>query len=234
MNLGEAGITKERATFISAIGSGDVATACVGRKKKNITVTAGRENYGIAGEGIDFACAQIAGDNSLGMTIDQNKVEHLGLRKHFHRAKGDLPAEGLIGPEQQLLAGLAAGVKRPRNLRSAERTIGEQPAILARERHALLGALIDDEIANFGQPVNVRFARTEIAAFDRVVKQSENAVAVVLVILGSIDSALRRDGMGTARRILITKTFHAITKFTESGRGRSAGQSRTDHNNLEF
>ena len=113
MNLGEAGITKERATFISAIGSGDVATACVGRKKKNIAVTAGREHYRISGEGIDFAGTKIAGDDPLGMTIDQHEVEHLGLREHFHRAEGDLPAEGLIRPEQKLLAGLAAGVKRP-------------------------------------------------------------------------------------------------------------------------
>ena len=113
MNLGEAGITKERATFISAIGSGDVATACVGRKKKNIAVTAGRENYSVAGEGIDFAGAQIAGDNSLGVTIDQNKVEHLGLREHFHRAERDLPAHCLISAEQKLLAGLSTGVKRP-------------------------------------------------------------------------------------------------------------------------
>src|SRR4026208_281080 len=108
MNLGEAGITKERATFISAIGSGDVATPCVGRKEKNISVATSSKNNGIAGEGIDFPGAQIAGDYSLGMTIDQNKIEHLGLRKHFHRADGDLPAEGLIRPEQKLLAGLAA------------------------------------------------------------------------------------------------------------------------------
>src|SRR5258708_38098710 len=148
MNLGEARITKKRAAFVSAIGSGDVASPRVGRKEKNIAVTAGRENNGIAGEGIDFAGAQIAGDNSLGVTIDQNKVEHLGLRKHFHRAERDLTAEGLIRPEQQLLAGLAAGVKRPRNLRPAEGTIGKQPAILARERHALLSTLIDDEIAD--------------------------------------------------------------------------------------
>src|SRR4029077_6339420 len=124
-------------------------------KKKNIAVATGRENYGIAGEGINFAGAEVAGDNPLGMTIDQNKVKHLGLRKHFRRAEGDLPAERLIGSEQQLLAGLAAGVKRPRNLRPTEGTIGEQPAILPRERHALLGTLIDDEIADFGQSVNV-------------------------------------------------------------------------------
>ena len=80
-------------------------------------------------------------------------------------------------------------------------------------------------IADFGQPINVRFARTKIAAFDRVVEQSINAVAVVLIIFRGIDSALRRDGMGAARRILITKTFHPIAELAERGRGRTAGQA---------
>src|SRR6476469_8171040 len=40
--------------------------------------------------------------------------------------------------------------------------------------------------------------------------------------------------MRATRRILITKTFHPITKLAQSGRGRSAGQSRTDHNDLKF
>src|SRR5438270_5296488 len=134
MNLGETRITKKGATFVSAIGGGDVAAAGVGRKEKNIAVTAGRENYGIAGKSIDFAGAKLAGDDSPGVTIDEDEVEHLGLREHFHRAERDLPAEGLIGAEQKLLAGLAASVKRPRDLRPAEVTIGEQSAILARKR----------------------------------------------------------------------------------------------------
>ena len=112
MNLGEARITKKGAAFVSAIGGGDVATARVGRKKKNIAVTAGRKNNGVAGESTDFPRAKVAGDDSLGVTINQHEIEHLGLGEHFHRAERDLPAEGLIGPEQKLLAGLAAGVKR--------------------------------------------------------------------------------------------------------------------------
>src|SRR5205814_4345145 len=117
------------------------------------------------------------------------------LREHFYRAERDLPAQGLVGTEQKLLAGLAAGGKRPRNLRAAEGAIGEESAILARERHALLGALIGDEIADFGQPANLCFARTEIAALDRVVKQSEHAIAVILIIFGSVDASLCRDRM---------------------------------------
>src|SRR6266487_5401149 len=87
MNLGEARIAEEGTPFVSAIGRGDVAAARVGRKKKNIAVTPGRENYGVAREGLDFPCTKIAGDDALGMTVNQNKVEHLGLRKHFHRAE---------------------------------------------------------------------------------------------------------------------------------------------------
>src|SRR4029453_11620818 len=106
MNLGEARIAEEGAPFVCAIGGGDVAAARVGRKKKNIAVTPRRENYGVAGEGLDFPGAKVAGDDSLGVTINQNKIEHLGLRKHFHRAERDLAAHCLISAEQKLLAGL--------------------------------------------------------------------------------------------------------------------------------
>src|SRR6266496_2642717 len=87
MNLGEARIAEEGTPFVSAIGRGDVAAARVGRKKENIAVTPGRENYGVAREGLDLPRTKIAGDDALGMTVNQNKVEHLGLRKHFHRAE---------------------------------------------------------------------------------------------------------------------------------------------------
>src|SRR5207237_10275394 len=83
-------------------------------------------------------------------------------------------------------------------------------------------------------PVNGRLARTEIAALDRVLKQPENAIAVVLIIFRCVDSALGSNGMGATRRILITKTLHPITKFAEGGRSRSPGQSRADHNDLKF
>ncbi len=66
-------------------------------------------------------------------------------------------------------------------------------AVLARERNALSDALIDDVAANFSESINVRFARAKIAAFDRVVEQAINAVAIVLIIFRGIDSALGRD-----------------------------------------
>ena len=47
MNLCEAGIGEERASFVSAIGGGDVAAARIGREIKHISVSPGGEHDGI-------------------------------------------------------------------------------------------------------------------------------------------------------------------------------------------
>ena len=98
----------------------------------------------------------------------------------------------------------------------------------------MFDALIDDQIADFGETINVCLARTKIAAFDRVVEQSVNAVAVVLIIFRGVDSALRRDRMGATRRILITKTFHPITEFAEGRCSGTAGETAADNDDLEL
>ena len=79
--------------------------------------------------------------------------------------------------------------------------------------------MVDDQIADFGKAIDIRFARTEIAAFDGVVEQTENAVAVVLIILRGVDPALRRDAVRAARAVLITETLHVIAHFSEAGCG---------------
>ena len=84
------------------------------------------------------------------------------------------------------------------------------------------------------QPINVRFARTEIAALDRVVEQTENAVAVVLIIFRGVDSALRGDAVRAARAVLVTETLHVVTLFAQRGRGRAAGQSAADDDDFEL
>ena len=113
MDLGEAGIGEERAFFVSAIGGGDVAAARIGREIKNISVTAGREHDRVGRVLLDLSRNQIARDDSLGVTIDNDQIEHLGLRKHLHRAGRHLTAKGLVASEKQLLAGLSARIKRP-------------------------------------------------------------------------------------------------------------------------
>ena len=113
--------------------------------------------------------------------------------------RADLAFERLVGAEQQLLAGLAAGVEGARHLRAAEGAVVEVAAVFAGERHALRHALVDDVDADLRQAVDVGFARAEVAALDRVVEQAVDAVAVVLIILGGVDAALRGDAVRAPR-----------------------------------
>ena len=94
--------------------------------------------------------------------------------------------------------------------------------------------MIDDQIADFREAINVRFPRAKIAALDRVVKETENAVAVVLIILGGINSTLSRDAMSAAWAVLVTETFHLVTELAQRGCRRSASQTASDDDDLKF
>src|SRR5690242_4654307 len=131
MNLGETGIGKERTFFVGAIRGCDVAAAGVSRKIEDVAIAASREHNGVAGVLVDLTGAQVACDDSFGVAIDNDNVEHLTLREHLDVACGDLPAKRLITTEKKLLPSLAPRVKRSRDLGAAEGAVGEQAAVLA-------------------------------------------------------------------------------------------------------
>ena len=149
-------------------------------------------------------------------------------REHLDLAEADLPLQRLVGAEQQLLPGLAARVERARHLRAAEGAVVEQPAVLARERHALRDALIDDVDRHLGQAIDVGFACAEVAALDRVVEEPVDRVAVVLVVLGGVDAALRRDRVRPPRRVLVAEALDVVAELGQRRRGRRARQPRAD------
>ncbi len=142
---------------------------------------------------------QVASHDAARVAVDHDQVQHFGARDHLHLASRYLPFERLVSAQQQLLSGLPARIKGARNLRAAEGAVVELPAVLACERHALCHALVDDVHADLRQPVHVGFARAEIAALHRVVEQAVDAVAVVVIVLGGVDAALRGDGVRAAR-----------------------------------
>jgi hypothetical protein len=156
---------------------------------------------------LDLAGDEVAHDDAAGVAVDDDEVEHLGARcVHLHAARADLRDQRLVGAEQELLAGLAAGVEGARDLRAAEGAVVEQAAVLAGEGHALGDALVDDVVADLGEAVDVGLAGAEVAALDGVVEEAVDAVAVVLVVLGGVDAALGGDEW--ARRGLSWKQKH--------------------------
>ena len=87
--------------------------------------------------------------------------------------------------------------------------------------------------ADFGEAINVRFARAEIAALDRVVEEAVNAVAVVRVIFRGVDSALGGDAVRAARTVLVTERFDVVALLAQRGGGRAAGETGADDDDLE-
>src|ERR1700722_14545149 len=136
----------------------------------------------------DLPTEQVANDNPFGVTVYYDDVQKLGSRKHFHAAGSDLMGESLVGAQQQRLAGLASSVKSSRYLRPTKRTIGQHPAVFPGKRDSLGHALVNDIHADFGQSIDIRFSGTEIATFDRVVKQAINPITVVLIILSGVNT----------------------------------------------
>src|SRR5438045_514771 len=163
------------------------------------------------------------------MAINHDEIEHLRLREHRDVSACNLPTERLVCTEEKLLTGLAARIKGSRHLCSAKGAIGQQTAVFPCKRHPLLDTMIDDQIADFCEPINIRFAGTKIATFDGVVEQTENTIAIVLVILRGIDSALSGNAMGAAWAILITEAFHVVTQLAQCGSRGGTRKAAADY-----
>ena len=150
------------------------------------------------------------------------------------RPVGHLAHQGAVGPQQELLAGLAPGVKGPGDLGAAEGAVGQKPAVFPGKGNALGHAMVDDKVADLGQAVDIAFPGPEIAALDGVVKEPPDAVAVVGIIFGRIDAALGRDAVGPAGAVLDTEGLDVVAQLRQRGRGGAAGQAGAHHDDVKF
>ena len=177
---------------------------------------------------------EIAHRDALRLVVHDHEVEHLRARVERHAPGLHLSGERAVCAEQKLLTRLAPGVEGAGNLCAAEGAGGEIAGVVAGKGHALGHALVDDVQGELRQAVDVRLARAEVAALDRVVEEPLDAVAVVRVVLGRVDAALGRDAVGAARRVLEAEDVHVVAEFAEGSRGRCACQARADDDDAEL
>ena len=163
VDLREAGIGEGRALLVGAPDRRPVAALGVGREIKDVAVPARRQAHGVREVRLDLARDHVPHDDAASPAVHDDELLHLVAREHLDGAQADLAFERLVGAEQELLAGLAARVEGPRDLRAAEGPVVEEPAVLAGEGHALRDALVDDVRRNLGQPVDVGLAGPEIS-----------------------------------------------------------------------
>ena len=234
MNLRETGVREGRAALMRAPDGGAVRPLGVGRKIKNVAVAAGCQYHRVCDVGFYFPGDEIAGDDTTRAPVDHHKIQHFGARQHLDASGIHLSFESLICPQQELLSRLPARVKRAGNLRPAKRPVRQQTAVFTGERHALRDALIDDIDADLRQPINVVLAGAEIAALNGVVEEAVDAVAIVLVVLGSVDAALRCDGVRAPRAVLKAEALNVVAEFAQRCGGGSAGKPGTYYDHVEF
>src|SRR5690606_9197688 len=144
VDLRVAGVGEAGAALVGAPDGGGVGLAGVGREVEDVVVAAGGEDDGVAGVTVELAGDEVAGDDALGHAVDHDEVNHLVLGDELDRAGTDLLGERGVGTEEELLAGLAAGVEGAGDLGAAEGAVGEQAAVFAGEGHALANTLVDD------------------------------------------------------------------------------------------
>ena len=234
VDLREAGIRKVGALLVALPCGRTVRIHRVGRQEENVAVTARCNHHGVCTEALDLTGNQVAGDDTARLAVDHHEVQHFVTRITLHVATGNTAVQGCISAEQQLLAGLAAGVKRTGYLRAAERAVIEQSAVVTGERHALCYALVDDRVRDVGQTIHVCLTGTVVAALDRIVEEAEHRVVVVLVVFRSIDTALCGNRMRTAGRVTDAEHLYIISQIAERSGCRCAAKTGTDYDDVEF
>ena len=184
--------------------------------------------------GADVAGEQVAGGDADGTTVVHDHVEHLHAVEQGHGAGVDLAGQGRVGAEQQLRAGLAPGVEGPGHLGAAERAVVEEAAVLAGEGDALGRGLVDDVDRHLGQTVHVGLAGAVVAALDGVVEETVHRVAVVAVVLRTVDAALGRDGVRPPGGVVVRNHLDVVPELAERGGGRGTGEAGPHHDDLEL
>ena len=185
-------------------------------------------------EALQLAGDEVAGDDTLGLAVHDHKVEHLVARVGLDAAVGNLLVQGSVSTQKELLAGLAAGIERTAHLHAAEGAVGEVSAVFTGERNALCHTLVDDGTAALGQTVDVGLAGAVVATLDGVVEQTVDRVVVILIVLGSVDTALRSDGVRAARTVADAENLDIVAEFAQGGGCRRAAETGTDHDDLKL
>ena len=141
-------------------------------------------------EPFKFAGHKVAGDDTLGLTVHDDKVKHLVTGIAGHGSGCNLAVKGGIGSKEELLSGLSAGIESTAYLDTAERTVGKISAIFTGKGNTLGDTLVDDGRTYFCQTVNIGFTAAIVSSLDGIIEKTIHGIIVVLVILGSVYTSL--------------------------------------------
>ena len=227
------GVSKVGALAVASHGGAHVASHSVGREEIGVAIATGGDNHSMGGKALELAGDEVPGDDAACATVDNHHVVHLVAVVALHVAHLDLAVERRVGTQQQLLAGLALSIEGAAHLCATKGAVGQQATILSCEGHALCHALVYDIVRHLGQAIHVGLTGTIVATLDGVVEEAIHRVAVVLIVLGGVDTSLRSNRVGAAWRVLNAEVEHLEAHLAQCGGGAGASQSGTHHDDVE-
>src|ERR1700737_2220975 len=99
MYLSETGITK-KCTFLMRLPySRHITSHGIGGEIKNISITAGAQQYCMSKIALQFTGYQITHDNSPCLAIDIHHIQHFMPRIHFYITEGPLSFQCLVSTD---------------------------------------------------------------------------------------------------------------------------------------
>jgi len=219
MNLRKARISEICTLLVALPCGGTIGIHGISREEEGTAVASGSDYYGMRAESLELTGNEVAGDDTLGLAVDDDEVEHLVARITLYSPGRDLTVKSCICAEKKLLASLASGIESTAYLNSSEGAVGEISAIFTSERNSFRYTLVDDGGTYLGETIDVRLTAAVITSLDGVIEEAVDGVIVVLVILCGVDSSLSGDRVRAARRIADAEDLDIVAKFTESGGG---------------
>ncbi len=186
----------------------------------------------MGGIGFEFPGNQVTNHDSPRFSIDDDQIEHLPAGIDFDLPLGYLAHKRAVGADQQLLTGLPLCIKGPCHLCAAKGPVVQKAAVVPGKGNALGDALVDDILAQLGQPVYIGLPGPEVTPLDGVVKQPPGGIPVVRIILRRIDSPLGGDAVGPPGAVLDAKILDVIAQFTKACSSRCPGKPGADHDNI--
>ena len=238
VDLHESGVGEISTLAIASHSGRHVAAHGVGRKEVGVAISAGGDYDSVSSEALELAGDEVLGDDTASafhaiLILDKHELVHLIAVVALHFAGLDLTVERRISAEQELLAGLTLGIESTAYLSAAERAVGEQTTIFASEGHTLSHTLVDDIVRHFSQTIYVGFASAVVTTLHGVIEETIYRVAIILIVLGCIDTTLSGDGVSATGAILDAEIEHIESHLCQCRSGRSTGETCADHDDVE-
>ncbi len=120
VNLSEARICEICSLLVALPCGRAVAVHGVGGKEVGVAIATCGDHNGMGTESLKLAGHEVAGDDTLCLSVDDDEVKHLVARITGHGSSGDLAVESRIGTQKELLTGLSTGIERTTYLNTSE------------------------------------------------------------------------------------------------------------------